>query len=448
VLGNIASNIVGTLLPALAALVAVPFLLQHLGIDGFGVFSLQVAALFFFGLADFGISRAIVLLSFEPPDAGRDGWRRPYALGLRYTAMLAAGVLALGAVATAVLWHWQPTGIAPRDLAWSSGLTFVSAAFMLLTQPPRAALEAQQRFLLANLIRGPAAAAIFLAPLAAFTIEATLTSAAVAILITRVLAAFAWFAACGRARPGGTAVPGPTPELRSAFLRKAGWLGLTNLVSLLVGYADRFVLAPFTSAAAVGQYVIAQEVATKLWIASGAVVSAGMPRLAAQGAQLDHEGLRGTTRHLGAAMWGLGVAPAALLVLFAEPLLKLWLRASFDPASVLPLQVMAIGIGVNNLTQINFALLQVHGGEQRGAWLQVFHFLFLCLALAVLVPAFGIRGAALAFTLRLLLDALLVRLLLRGTSREAARAGVGLGTQVACAALLAGLFALGTAHTK
>jgi hypothetical protein len=98
---------------------------------------------------------------------------------------------------------------------------------------------------------------------------------------------------------------------------------------------------------------------------------------------------------------------------------------------------------VNNLTQINFALLQVHGGEQRGALLQVFHLVFLCVALAALAPPFGIRGAALAFSARLLLDALLVRLLLRSTSREAARAGVRLGMQAVCAALLTALLALG-----
>jgi O-antigen/teichoic acid export membrane protein len=439
---NIASNIVGTILPALAALVAVPSLLERLGIEGFGVFSMQVAALFFFGLADFGISRAIVLLSFDPPFSGQDGWRGPYAIGMRYTAMLAAAVIALGAVATAVLWHWQPTRIAPQDLAWSTGLVFVSAAVMLLTQPPRAVLEAQQRFFLANLIRGPSAAAIFLAPLAAFAIETSLTSAGLAILLTRVLSALAYLAACGSPWPHEAAAPAPAPELRSAFLRKAGWLGLTNLVSMLIGYADRFVLALFTSAAAVGQYVIAQEVVTKLWIASGAVISAGMPRLAAQRSELNSDALRGTGRHLRAAMWALGVAPAAILILFAEPLLRLWLRGSFDPAAVLPLQIMAIGVGVNNLTQINFALLQVHGGEQRGALLQVFHLVFLGLALAVLVPAFGISGAALAFSSRLLLDALLVRLLLRSTSREAEGAGVGLGMQLACAALLIGLFTL------
>ncbi|NML47793.1 oligosaccharide flippase family protein [Ramlibacter sp. G-1-2-2] len=443
-LRNIGSNIIGTILPSLAALAAVPMLVGKLGMGGFGVFSMQVAALFFFGLSDFGISRAIVLLAFDRGFTGDAGWRRPYAIGMRYSVMISTAVLLAGPVAGLVLWHWHPGQADPSDLAWSSALTFASAAFMLVSQPPRAVLEAHQRFFVANLIRGPAAAAIFLAPLAAFAFHVSLTSAAIAILATRIIAAGGYFLAC---RGVGAAQPAPAevlpaqelPALRRAFLHKAIWLGLTNIFSMLLAYVDRFVLAALASAAAVGRYAIAQEVVTKLWIASGAAISAGTPRLASHRGEADTQALQVTARQLIRVMWVLGVAPAAVLIAFGEPLLRLWLRGSFDPGSVLPLQVMALGVGVNNLTQVNFALLQVHGGERRGAWLQVFHLAFMAAALALLVPRYGVPGAAFAFSARLLADAMLVRWLLRGTSPEAARAGVGMPAQLACAAGLTAL---------
>lgn len=440
-LRNIGSNIVGTILPSLAALAAVPMLVARLGMGGFGVFSMQVAALFFFGLSDFGISRAIVLLAFDRSYTGDAGWRRPYAVGMRYSLMISAAVLAVGPLAGLVLWHWQPGQADPADLAISSALTFASAAFMLVSQPPRAVLEAHQRFTLANLIRGPAAAAIFLAPLAAFTLQVSLTSAAVAILATRIISAGCYFLACRGIQaaqpPAAEVLPAAElPALRRTFLRKAIWLGLTNIFSMLLAYLDRFILAALASAAAVGRYAIAQEVVTKLWIASGAAISAGTPRLASQRGESDVAALQSTARQLVRVMWVLGVAPAAVLIAFGEPLLRLWLRGSFDPASVLPLQVMALGVGVNNLTQVNFALLQIHGGERRGAGLQVFHLALMAGLLALLVPRYGVPGAAFAFSARLLADAMLVRWLLRGTSPEAARAGVSALTQLACALVL------------
>ncbi|NPC55769.1 hypothetical protein HNE04_09055 [Caenimonas sp. S4] len=408
-------------------------LVGHLGMGVFGVFSMQVAALFFFGLSDFGISRAIVLLSFDDRFSAGEGWLRPYRIGLRYSAALAAIVAILGLPVSALLYRWHPAHVDGQDLALSTGLMFLSAAIMLLSQAPRAVLEAQQRFLLANLIRGPAAAAIFIAPLGALLVSNTLTSAALSILVTRVMAAACYFWACGVV-PAGAATA--DRELRLAFLRKAGWLGLTNVLSMLIAYIDRFILGAMGSTIMVGQFVIAQEVVTKMWIASGAVISAAMPRLASQREASQAGELRKTTRQLVAIMWIAGVLPAVILILFGGPILKLWLRGNFDPASVLPLQIMAAGVGINNLTQINFSLLQVHGGEQRGAFLQVFHVLFVCVALALLVPPFGINGAAIAFTARLMVDSLLVRQLLSGCDENGRTMGVGNLMLAGCGSLL------------
>ncbi|NML47778.1 hypothetical protein HHL11_28780 [Ramlibacter sp. G-1-2-2] len=80
-------------------------LVGKLGMGGFGVFSMQVAAMFFFGLSDFGISRAIALLAFDRGYIGGDGWRRPYAAGMRYSLMISTAVLVAGPLAGLALWH-------------------------------------------------------------------------------------------------------------------------------------------------------------------------------------------------------------------------------------------------------------------------------------------------------------------------------------------------------
>jgi hypothetical protein len=163
-------TIVGAVLPSLAALAAVPMLLSHLGMEGFGIFSMQVAAQFFFGLSDLrhracggaAVLRAAVSRA-RPAGYGRTG----------------------SDSATARCWpapSWQRACWSPRGCGLAScpdrcprpgavQRTDVRGArrMMLVSQTAtRGLLEAQQRFLLANLIRGPAAAAIFLAPLVAF----------------------------------------------------------------------------------------------------------------------------------------------------------------------------------------------------------------------------------------------------------------------------------------
>jgi O-antigen/teichoic acid export membrane protein len=323
---------------------------------------------------------------------------------------------------------------------------FFSAGLMLLSQAPRAVLEAQERFVLANVIRGPSAAAIFLAPLVAFRVaDATLTSAAIGVFLTRAVSAVCYFWACGARRAEPAAQPG-TPELnavdrdrRRAFLHKAGWLGLGNVLSMLVAYMDRFLIGAIGSATMVGQYVIAQEVVTKMWIASGAVISAGTPRMAAQRSEISSIALQKTVRQLTGMMWLGGALPAVVLIVWGGPILKLWLGKNFDPASVAPLQIMAVGLAVNTLSQINFSLLQIHGGEQRAAYLQVLNVLFVAVAVLVLVPVFGINGAALAFTGRLMLDAFLVRRLLDTADESCRKIGVSNIALAGCSAIFLGL---------
>lgn len=437
-LRNIGSNIVGTILPSVAALIAVPLLIGHLGIGLFGIFSLQIAALFFFGLADFGIARAIVLLSFDEPfRSDAMGWLRPYRIGLRYSLMLgvSTAILALP-IGLSLFWFWSPKAVDRGDLAVSTALIFLSAGITLVSQAPRAVLEAQQRFFVANLIRGPAAAAIFIAPLAAFSVKTSLTVAAVSILLTRVLSVFCYFAAIG-IMPGEAS--SGDPRLRRHFLHKAGWLGLTNVLSMLTAYLDRFVLGFLGSAAAVGQYVIAQEVVTKLWIAIGAVTSAATPRLASQRDQHERGAFRRSIRQMTVILIIAGLLPSALLIVFGGFVLELWLGASFEAASVAPLGIMAVGLGINALSQLNFTLLQVYGGERRTASLQVLNLVFSALALPPLIALFGINGAAIAFSARLLLDAFLVRAFLSGLRDDCKKVGVGNFGLIAAAAVLIGL---------
>jgi O-antigen/teichoic acid export membrane protein len=199
---------------------------------------------------------------------------------------------------------------------------------------------------------------------------------------------------------------------------------VTNLLSLAINYVDRFVLGALQSTLAVGQFVIAQEVVTKLWIASGAVISAATPRLAMVKHQPDFELMKSTSRHLTRLMIWTGLLPALGLMLFGEVLLKLWLGKSFTQSSVFPLQVMAAGVGLNNLSQVNFTLLQVFEGEFGGAMLQVFNLAFAGVSLVILIPRFGVNGAAYAFSLRLLADCFIGRSLLSGKHDAGSQLGV------------------------
>lgn len=94
--------------------------------------------------------------------------------------------------------------------------------------------------------------------------------------------------------------------------------------------------------------------------------------------------------------------------LFAKEILQIWLGTDFAIKSTTALQILALGVLVNSLAHIPFALLRGAGRPDLPA---KFHLLELPLYIGVawlLISQWGIAGAAAAWTLRGALDAFLL----------------------------------------
>jgi hypothetical protein len=70
------------------------------------------------------------------------------------------------------------------------------------------------------------------------------------------------------------------------------------------------------------------------------------------------------------------------------------------------------------MSQLNFSLLQLHGGESAGAMLQIGNIVVSAILMLALIPPFGTVGAAGAFSIRLMIDAFVVRQLAWTRSRS------------------------------
>jgi O-antigen/teichoic acid export membrane protein len=98
--------------------------------------------------------------------------------------------------------------------------------------------------------------------------------------------------------------------------------------------------------------------------------------------------------------------PVVLLtVAFAQNGLTLWLGAEFARQSTRVLQWLAVGVFMNCLAQVPFALVQGVGRPDLTAKLHLIELPFYLLGMWWLIRAYGIEGAAIAWTLRIGLDA-------------------------------------------
>jgi O-antigen/teichoic acid export membrane protein len=103
------------------------------------------------------------------------------------------------------------------------------------------------------------------------------------------------------------------------------------------------------------------------------------------------------------------LAPAVVLVsVFAPDVLRLWLGVEFANRSATALRVLAIGVMINGLSHVPCGYLQASGRPDIPAR---FHLLELVIHLPLtwfVVRTWGITGAALAWTIRVTIDAALL----------------------------------------
>jgi O-antigen/teichoic acid export membrane protein len=130
--------------------------------------------------------------------------------------------------------------------------------------------------------------------------------------------------------------------------------------------------------------------------------------------------------------------PTLLLIGFARELLSVWLGQGFATQSTTALQILAFGVLINSLAHVPFSYLQGLGRPDLTAKFHIIELPVYGLLAWLLVRSFGVPGAAMAWTLRVCMDA---ALLFWATSRKAAM-GKRSGLARRSARTLAGLGAV------
>jgi O-antigen/teichoic acid export membrane protein len=383
--------------------------------DYFGAYALLTAFMTIVGMLDFGISRAVILTTYDRelnPDG--DYWVS-FQVGRRFSKYAALIVSSLGLLSGIVYIAMAHPSL---DIAISIGVSALAGALTMLTLPHRAVLEIRNRFLSLNLIRSLMACAVPVAPLLPILSPGiNLTSAMLFTLLTRLLGLIAYSGVTREVRRVASPLINDR-EWSRIFLRRSGFVGLTNLISLAMTYSDRFFLAALASTHVLASYVVAYDTVTKIWLGTSALMSASMPRVAETIFQSSDRTSSHNPQILKLTkllIVGCAVVPCIIAILLAEPLFRLWLGHSASSEIAILGSILMVGVGINTMTQLNLSLLQLAGGEKQGAYVQVMNLILSVALIFLLFPRWGAVGAAIAVTVRLCCDTVVVRIL---TSRK------------------------------
>lgn len=398
---NTLYNLASVVIPTLVTLLTTPLYLQLIGEARYGVMALVWVLLGYFGLSDLGLGPALARqLACQ---RGED------CKSLIHCALLSS--LALGLLGGLSLWGLGLLGLhaglfsGPHalepEISSALWLSLPLVPVVTLSSVFSGALQGRERFLALNLCNTLTAVGALLLPLLLawcgllalpWLLGAVLLARLLTLLLALKLVECSWWP-----------LQPAWHELRG-LLQVGGWLALSNVLSVVMNTTDRSLIAGSQGVQAVTWYGIPFNLLTRVTLLPVSLMGALFPRLsAADDAQRQHLALL-SLRGICWLMLPLVMTGICLL----QPFLDLWLGEDFRQRALLAGLLLLPGIWMNSLAQVPYYQLQAAGHTARLLRIHLLELPFYILALLLGLQLWGVAGAALAWSLRVALDAVLM----------------------------------------
>ena len=401
---NFVVNLLSPMTRIAVALVTIPIYLRHVGEARYGVISIVWVLLGLFGFLDLGLSRAVTNALAKLRDAPQAHRARVLltTFGLNFGIGLIGGVV-LYVFGGLLLRYFisVPDALSSevsRSLPWIAcllPLTLISAA-------GAGALESRELFLLVNSIQvvamtlaqvAPVVAAVFVSPSLTVVIPTAaaaqaLGAIAILVVVYRLEAPFSL-----RAIDWGEA---------RKLLGYGGWMFATNVFYPALASADQFIIGSVMGVASVAHYAVPMNLVVRSAAAPIAFGRTLFPRMSSLPGDAAYAL---GARALSSMAYGFAAICAPAMIL-SPTFFRYWIGADFAMVSAPVAQVLFPGVWMSALSLVAFTLLQSQGRADLTGKLNIIEFLPFVAILWGSTLAFGIVGAAAAWSLRCVVDAL------------------------------------------
>jgi O-antigen/teichoic acid export membrane protein len=403
-------NLVGWCAPLLGAVFAIPLLIKGMGTERFGVLMLMWMGIGYFSLFDVGLSQALTKLVAEKLGTGR----KQEIPKLVWTALAVIAILSVvGALLLASLSPWLAKGVlrVPESLRQETLISLyllaASIPLIICSAALCGVLEAHQRFDLVNAVRVPAGLLNFLSPLPVLLFSQSLVGIVAVLMVGRVFTGLAYLWLCLRAIPSLRTLSWGGPWALRPLLSLGGWMTVSNVVGPLMVYMDRFLIGALASMSAVAFYTTPYEMVIRLTVIPLALGGVLFPAFSICLVEDRKTAVLLFDRALSYVF--LSLFPVTLIfVALAGEGLKIWLGAEFARNSTGVLRWLAVGVFINSLARIPFTVILAAGRPDMTAKLHLAELPLYLLTLGWLLTLYGIEGAAIAWVLRVSLDAVVL----------------------------------------
>lgn len=411
------ANLLAGIASVLVVVPGLPVLIQRLGKERFGIFSLFLTFAALTAVLNLGLGKAITKHYASLDASDRERTVEPHEVYV-FSTIVSQVVVSLPLCLTI---SWFAANLADimnvstqgrldaiaaiRLFAWMIPLQFTSSTF-------RGVLEGTSGFAKLAWLDASATTLNYLGPILCLIRESSLTAATQGLVLGRLLSLLMLVVIATRhVEFSFSRARWSLPSIRE-LLSFGWWSSVIDGAMLSFAYADRLILARMAGLSVLTPYVIAQEAIGKFWLLPTSLTRVVFPKFASATT-------RTSARQVGLLRtsygWMLQVPLTVLVVgeLVANDVFRLWLRTSYAEDAARLAKVMMVGAALNSFAMIHSACLLAKGQVRARAQVVVFEAIALVVLASLFIPRFGAIGAAWAWSGRVLATWIVTGVLLR-----------------------------------
>lgn len=393
---NSAFNLIGGVIPALAALAVVPVIVRGLGAEGYGLLVLVTSILGYFALLDVNITAGSTKYVAEHQARG-DAHLVNQTIGFGLLVYLAIGLV--GAALLYSLSGWLAGAVfnvapAQHEIAAKclkvAALGFLFGQLQIYLQSiPQALMryDVTSRFEVAFGLAVPLGSVVLLQ--AGFGLLAivwlrvflSLINALLLVRSIRMLLPQLRWEAPQRA----------TVRSMSSF---SAYAFLSRVAALTYAHGDKLIIGAIVGMQPLAVYAVAATVGNRVLGLMYRVSAVLFPAASALAASGDEARLKAVYLKLSRYVVYVNLSALLLLGVFAEPLLRHWIGADYSLGGALVLQLVALGQFVDSLTNLPSLVNDGRGHPRTSGLFAITRAVLGLVAVYLLVGQFAIVGAA------------------------------------------------------
>lgn len=393
-------NLAGFVIPSILAIPGMAILARNLTVSEYGLFMLIFALIGYISIFDFGLNRAIIrFIAINENNL----LKKEKILG---TSIL---VLSLIGISLLILMYLcldlivgilNIEGIKNEVVQNSLIFSIISIPFFLVTQCFTGYLEGLQKFKLLNIQKTISNSLLVVLPVIFVLIESRVDYVIMGLMIGRILNLLISFFFYFRFDRIDLKIDFSVVRDMVFF---GGWITVSNIISPIMTYFDRFILSHLTNISTVGFYSVPTEIVSRMSIIHGSIAKALFPYMSSK------ENIN--KKQYFKYMFSLFLITLIFCIpffVFGDVIVRFWVGEKYLGISVDILKILLIGLIFNAMAQVPFTLIQALGFSKTTALIHLAELLPYLAIMIYMILNYGIYGAAIAWVFRMILDLVLM----------------------------------------